>query len=141
MAETSRSRYGRGVGFLSKLFGLGPAVTPVHIDDSNFEDEVLRSSLPVVLDVWSANCQPCKQLEPVVQSLASTYDGRIKVAEMGTHFAPRASVSLRVTGTPTMIYFSKGREKERVVGVRGSLYHEQTIEEVFGVPKKSASRD
>jgi thioredoxin 1 len=124
------------MGIFSKLLGLSPSKPPVHVDDGNFEAEVLRSSLPVVLDVWGPNCQPCKQLEPVIKALAATYDGRVKVAEMGIHFAPRAATSLRVTGTPTVLYMAKGREKERVVGVRASLYHEQTIEEIFGIPKK-----
>lgn len=124
------------MGLLSKLFGGSPPKPPVHIEDSNFEDEILRSGLPVVLDVWGPSCRPCTQLEPIIQSLAGTYDGRVKVCEMGTHFAPRATGMLRVTGTPTVIYFAKGKEKERIVGVRGSLYHEQTIEEIFGIPKK-----
>lgn len=124
------------MGILSKIFGLTPAKPPLHIDDSNFEDEVLRSGVPVIVDVWGPSCAPCKQLEPVIQSLAGTYDGRVKVCEMGTHFAPRATGMLRVTGTPTVLYFDKGKEKERVVGVRGSLYHEQTVEELFGIPKK-----
>jgi len=125
------------MGLLSKIFGSSPSKTPVHIDDSNFEDEVLRSGIPVIIDIWGPSCRPCKQLEPIIQSLAGTYDGRVKVCEMGTHFAPRATASLRVTGTPTVVYFKKGKEKERVVGVRGSLYHEEAIEEIFGIPKKA----
>ena len=125
------------MGLLSKIFGGSPARNPLHIDDANFEEEVLRSGLPVVLDIWGPSCRPCTQLEPIIRALAGTYDGRVKVCEMGTHFAPRAATSLRVTGTPTVIYFAKGREKERIVGVRGSLYHEQTIEEIFGIPKKA----
>ena len=128
------------MGILNKIFGVQPKKAPVHVDDSNFEAEVLRSGLPVILDIWGPNCRPCKQLEPVIQALAGTYDGRVKVCEMGTHFAPKAATMLRVTGTPTVIYFAKGREKERVVGVRGSLYHEQTIEEIFGIPKKPEAR-
>lgn len=124
------------MGLLAKIFGGSPKKSPIHIDDANFEAEILRSGLPVVVDIWGPNCGPCKQLEPVIQSLAGIYDGRVKVCEMGTHFAPRAITGLRVTGTPTVLYFDKGKEKDRVVGVRSSLYHEQTIEELFGIPKK-----
>lgn len=119
------------MGLLSKLFK--PKKMPVHIDDSNFEAEVLRSALPVVLDVWSANCAPCKKLEEVMVTLATEYDGQIKVCELGTHLAPKMAAQLRISATPTVIYFHKGREKERVMGFRGSVYHRETISEMFGV--------
>lgn len=119
------------MGLLSKIFK--PKKMPVHVDDSNFEAEVLRSSLPVVLDVWSANCAPCKKLEEVMVSLATRYDGRVKVCELGTHLAPQTAAKLRISATPTVIYFQKGREKERVMGFRGSVYHVEAITEVLGV--------
>jgi len=124
------------MGFFSKLLGLTPQVDPVHIEDANFQEEVIRSKEPVILDIWGPNCRPCKQLEPIMRGLAAEYDGRVKVCEMNTMLGPRAAAGLRVKGTPTVIYFRKGREVERVVGMRGSLYHEQTIEEVFGIPKQ-----
>lgn len=114
---------------------LKPKKMPVHVDDSNFEREVLQSALPVVLDVWSPNCGPCKKLEEVMVALASRYDGQVKVCEMGSHMAPRTALRLRVAATPTVVYFQGGREKERVVGFRGSLYHRETIEEVFKLAK------
>jgi len=120
------------MGLLGKIFG-GKKM-PLHITDENFEQEVLRSSEPVVLDVWTTNCVHCKRLEEIMVSLATKYDGQVKVCEMGAHFAPKAASALRVTSSPTVIYFLKGREKERVRGFRGSLYHRETIEEVFGIP-------
>ncbi len=119
------------MGLLSKLFKAKKM--PVHIDDSNFEEEVLRSSLPVVLDVWSANCAPCQKLEEVMVTLATQYDGRVKVCELGTHLAPKMAGQLRISATPTVIYFKKGREKERVMGFRGSVYHREAIAEILGV--------
>lgn len=124
------------MGFISKLLGLTPQRDPVHVEDANFQAEVIREKGPVILDVWGPNCRPCKQLEPIMRGLAAEYDGRVKVCEMNTMLGPRAAAGLRVKGTPTVIYFRKGREVERVVGMRGSLYHEQTIEEVFGIPKE-----
>ncbi len=116
------------MGFLAKLLGLGPQVLPLHIDDSNFEAEVLRASLPVMLDVWGPNCAPCKQLEPVVVSLTKRYEGRVRVAELNASQAPRAAQRLGVRGTPTVLYFRKGKEVERVVGFRGELYHDEIIQ-------------
>lgn len=124
------------MSWLANLFGSAPKVIPVSIDDSNFESEVLRSKLPVLIDAWSPGCAPCKQLEPVLVSLATSYEGRVKVCEFNTAGAPKMAMGLGIRGTPTILYIKGGKEKERVVGFRGSLYHEQTIEEVFGIPKK-----
>lgn len=129
------------MGLLSKLLGIAPKKLPVHVDDATFDAEVRRSKIPVVLDVWGPSCAPCKQLEPVMMQLAAEYDGRVKICEMSTVDGPRSAGMLRVKGTPTVIYFDRGREVERVVGMRGSLYHEETIEEVFGIPKQPTAPD
>ncbi len=118
------------MGFFSKLFGpKQPEVWPVHVDDTNFKDEVSRSPIPVLLDVWGPNCAPCKQMEPIVIKLATKYQGRVKVAEINAAAAPKTMSRLSVMGTPTIVYFKGGHEVERVVGFRGELYHSQFIEE------------
>ena len=119
------------MGFWTKLLGLAPETLPVRIDDANFEEEILRSEEPILLDVWSPGCMPCKQLEPIVTSLTERYRGRVKVAELNVAAAPKAARRLGVRGTPTVIYWKNGREIERVVGLRGELYHQQTIDEVL----------
>jgi len=117
------------MGLLAKLFGTQePTVWPVHIDDSNFEAEVLRSKEPGLRDVWGPGCMPCKKREPVIIGLAERYKGRVKVAELNASEAPRAISRLEVMGTPTVVYFKNGRELERVVGFRGELYHQDIIE-------------
>lgn len=117
------------MGFFAKLFGPAePKVWPVHVDDENFAAEVRRSSLPVLLDVWGPTCAPCKQMEPIIFRLAKQYQGRVKVAEINAAAAPRTMKKLFVTGTPTIIYFDRGQEVERVVGLRGEHYHQQLID-------------
>mgnify|MGYP000934298381 CR=1 FL=1 len=123
------------MSLLAKLFGpKEPEVWPVHIDDSSFESEVVRSQEPVMLDVWGPGCAPCKKLEPVILSMAKRYRGRVKVAEVNAAAAPLTMEKLGVMGTPTVVYFREGREVERAVGVRGELYHEEIIEtELLGL--------
>lgn len=117
------------MGILAKLFGPPEEkVWPVHVDDGNFKDEVRRSKLPVLLDVWGPSCAPCRQLEPVIFRLAKHYRGRVKVAEINAAAAPRTMQKLFVQGTPTVIYFKDGQEVERVVGLRGEQYHREVIE-------------
>ncbi|MEM1417288.1 MAG: thioredoxin domain-containing protein [Myxococcota bacterium] len=121
------------MGIVSAIFGGGKKVFPVHLTDDTFEEEVLRSDLPVIVDFWSPGCAPCKKLEEIVFALAKDYAGRVKVAEMNIADAPKTAGRCRVSATPTVLYFKDGQPVERVVGVRGSLYHRQTIEEVFGI--------
>ena len=116
------------MGFFAKLFGPAKVVQPVSIDDANFKREVVDSDLPVLLDVWSDSCVPCKKLEPIIMDLAKRYDGRVKVAELHPSRGPRTMAQLGVRGTPTVIYFKEGREFERIVGFRGSLYHAEFID-------------
>lgn len=123
------------MGLLSKLFGpRAPRVQPVHLDDANFATEVLRSDLPVVVDVWSPGCGPCRMLEPIVMDLASAYAGRVKVAELNAAEAGRTAARHGVLGTPTVLFFKGGREVERVVGFVGSRYLREVIDsELLGV--------
>lgn len=123
------------MGLISKLFGIVPKKQPVHLDDSSFEREVLKSELPVLVDVWGARCSHCKRLEPVIMELAATYDGRVKVCELNAESAPYTMMKLGIRSTPTVLYFHKGKEVERVAGFRSSIYHEEAIQELFGVAK------
>lgn len=116
------------MGWLQKIFTGKPKVFPVHVDDSNFEAEILKSELPVMIDFWSPTCGPCKMLEPVVINLATDFDGKIKVVEVDISAAPRVAGRFGVMATPTVLYLKGGREVERVVGFRGSLYHREIIE-------------
>jgi thioredoxin 1 len=117
------------MGFLDKLFGArAPRVQPVHVDDVNFVAEVARSPLPMVLDVWSPGCGPCAMLEPIVMDLATAYQGRVKVAEMNAGEAGRMAARLGVMGTPTVLFFKKGREVHRVTGFVGARYLREVVE-------------
>jgi thioredoxin 1 len=128
------------MGILSKLFGpKAPTVLPVHVDDSNFNSEVRQSSIPVLLDVWSPLCAPCRQLEPVIIRLATRYQGQVKVAEINASTAPRTMKKLFVSATPTVIYFKKGQELERVEGFRGELYHRDFIDNELLQPADGAA--
>jgi thioredoxin-like negative regulator of GroEL len=102
---------------------------PVELTDANFAAEVASSDVPVMVDVWSAGCQPCAALVPTVKRLAHKYDGRVKVAQLNVGAGPRAAGRLGVRGTPTVLFFRGGRVVERVVGLRGQHYYEEIIEE------------
>lgn len=117
------------MGLFEKLFGpRAPRVQPTHLDDGNFVPEVLRSELPVVVDVWGPGCGPCRMLEPIIMDLATAYAGRVKVAELNAAEAGRTAARYGVLGTPTVIFFRRGKEVERVVGFVGERYLREVIE-------------
>jgi thioredoxin-like negative regulator of GroEL len=116
------------MGWLRDLFKGKDRVQPLSVSDENFRDEVLGSDLPVLLDVWTPTCTHCQKLVPVVMDIARDYEGRLKVAEVNGAEAPRTMAALQVRGTPTVVYFHSGREVERVVGFRGSVYHRDLID-------------
>jgi len=116
------------MGWLERLFGTRPRVQPAHVDDTNFQAEVVNSDLPVLLDVWSPYCGPCQQLEPIVMKLAARFQGRVKVAEVNAREAPRTMRKLGITATPTVVYFRRGREVARTEGFRGEAWHAEIIE-------------
>lgn len=130
------------MGWFSRLLGLeAEPHDVVALTDENFRREVLESTTPVMVDIWSQGCGPCKLLEPVVLGLAREYRGRLKVAEFDVARAPKTAARFRVSGTPTVLYFLKGREFERVVGYRAAHYHRELIEKELlpPVPARGAA--
>jgi thioredoxin len=91
----------------------------VDVTDASFDDQVLGSPLPVLLDVWAPWCAPCRDMEPIVRELAVSHSGRLRVAKLELDHNPAAAARLRIQGVPTLIVFRAGHETARMVGVRG----------------------
>ena len=97
-----------------------PAASHVlEVSDSRFDEQVLASPLPVLLDVWAPWCVPCRGMEPVIEELASSLAGRVRVAKLNIDRSPEAAQRLRIQGVPTLIVFKGGHEVTRMVGARG----------------------
>ncbi len=84
--------------------------------DQNFEEEVLKSELPVLVDFYADWCGPCKMMAPVIENLAVEYAGRINVGKLNVDTSQASAVKYRVMSIPTMILFVNGEVKETVVG-------------------------
>ena len=126
------------MGLLSALFGPSREVLPVHIEtEADFKREVGKSALPVILDVWSDGCAPCRQLAPVMTDVATRYEGRIKVAELNTSGPVGLLQRMGVTATPTVLIFRHGQELGRVVGYRPRSWFDEMIAAEFPDPAAS----
>jgi thioredoxin 1 len=89
---------------------------PKTVNFENFETEVLKSNKPVLVDFWAEWCAPCKAISPVIDQLAQEYKGKLVFAKVDVEHNPQVASFLGIRSIPTMILFSKGEEKERLVG-------------------------
>jgi thioredoxin 2 len=95
------------------------ATEVVEVTDSRFEEQVLSSPLPVLLEVWAPWCVPCRGMEPVIEELAASLSGRVRVGKLNVDRSPDSATRLRIQGVPTLLVFKDGHEVTRMIGARG----------------------
>ncbi len=88
----------------------------VQLTDDSFDQEVLKSGIPVLVDFWASWCAPCKAISPVVDSLSEEYDGKVKVGKLNVDENPATPGQYGVRGIPTLILFKDGKVLDQVVG-------------------------
>jgi len=88
----------------------------LDVKDGNFEEEVLHSAVPVLLDFSAEWCSPCQQMVPIMEEIATEFEGRAKVGNVDVGLAQETSVRLGVLSVPTVIFFKDGKIQEKVVG-------------------------
>jgi thioredoxin len=93
-----------------------PEAGPIHVSDEAFEELVLNSPLPVMVDFWAPWCGPCRMIAPIVEDLAAKYAGQAVVAKVNTDEHQHMAGHLGIMGIPTLILFQNGKEVDRVVG-------------------------
>ena len=91
-------------------------VEPIEITDDNFQEEVLNSDIPVLVDFWADWCQPCKMIAPSVAQVADEYDGKIKVGKLDVDSNPRTSTALNIRGIPALLIFNEGKPIDQIIG-------------------------
>ena len=89
----------------------------VEITDATFQDEVVNSDVPVVIDFWAEWCGPCKMIAPIVEELAGEYEGKVKFAKMDVDTNPQTPIQFGIRGIPTLLIFNGGENPvDQVVG-------------------------
>jgi thioredoxin 1 len=89
----------------------------VHVDDSNFEQVVLKSDKPVLVDFSAEWCAPCVHLDPIIQKLAGDYDGKFVVAHVDVDHAQQTAMKFRIMSVPTVMFFKNGEVHDQSIGL------------------------
>jgi len=89
----------------------------VEVNGNNFQQEVLESSVPVLVDFWASWCMPCRMLAPTIEKLAEENQGKLKVCKLNTDENQNIAAQYGIQGIPTLIVFKEGKEVGRTVGV------------------------
>ena len=88
----------------------------IEITDTNFESEVEKSDVPVLIDFWAAWCAPCRALAPTIDQIAEEYQGKVKVGKLDVDANSSLSARFQIQGIPTLLLFKDGQVKEQLVG-------------------------
>lgn len=90
----------------------------VVISDANFDTEVLKSNVPVLVDFWAAWCGPCRQIAPIIDELAKEYKGKVKIGKLDTEENSGIPAKFGITAIPTIMIFKNGNVVNKMIGVK-----------------------
>jgi thioredoxin 1 len=89
---------------------------PITITDENFNDEVVNSELPVLIDFWAVWCGPCRMIAPLVEELAGEYEGKVKIGKLDVDNNQQSAIKFGVRSIPTLLIFKNGSVVDTIIG-------------------------
>ncbi len=101
---------------------------PIAVTDSTFDNEVLKSNTPVLVDFWAEWCGPCRMIAPAVEELASEFDGKVKVAKVDVDNNPEISVKYNIRSIPTLLIFKNGEIVDQIIGAVPKTHLKKQLE-------------
>jgi len=102
----------------------------IQVTDADFDEKVLKSDLPVLVDFWAAWCGPCRAIAPVIDQLAQEYDGKVIIAKMNVDENPATPGRFGIRAIPTLILFKDGSVVEQITGAVGKTVIENALSKV-----------
>ena len=103
----------------------------VVVNDSNWEDEVINSDVPVLVDFWAPWCMACKMIAPIVEEMSDEYSGKLKVGKLNVDENPSTAAKYGIRNIPTVLLIKNGDVAEKVVGVVGKDKLTEAVDSVF----------
>ena len=100
----------------------------IEINDASFKSEVTDSAIPVLVDFWAPWCGPCKMIAPVLEEIASEYDGKVKVVKINIDENQTTPSNYGVRSIPTLILFKDGQEVEKIIGAQSKENLKQMVD-------------
>ncbi len=89
---------------------------PLHLTDSQFEDEVIKSDIPVLIDFWATWCGPCRMIAPIVEELANEYNGKAKICKLDVDNNQQTAMKFGIRSIPTILIFKGGEVVDTIIG-------------------------
>jgi thioredoxin 1 len=89
---------------------------PVELTEESFEQEVLKATIPVLIDFWAAWCGPCKMIAPIVEELATEYEGKLKIGKVDVDNHQKIAMQYGIRSIPTLLMFKGGKVVEQIIG-------------------------
>jgi len=103
----------------------------VELNGNNFQQEVLESSIPVLIDLWAPWCMPCRMISPIVEELGNDNQGKLKVCKLNTDENQNIAARYGIQGIPTLLFFKDGQEVDRIVGVTPKPIIQQKLDAIL----------
>ncbi len=104
---------------------------PIDVDEKDFEQTVLKSKIPVLVDFWAPWCRPCLMVAPIVEELAEEYSGRVNFVRVNVDQNPQVASRYNIMSIPTLIVFKDGQPASHMVGFRPKQELKQGLEKVL----------
>lgn len=104
---------------------------PAEITDANFQEEVLNSDVPVLVDFWAEWCAPCRLIGPTIEELAGEYEGRVKIGKMDVDSNPNTPTKFNIRGIPALLVFKDGEVVDSIIGAQPKPAIESRLQNVL----------